>query len=354
MRHYFVGLKRAVTSAAEGKGASGAVKKTMRVLKNEGLGGIARRVSLFCRRSVTRRTNRPKIKNDFSFEIPFKYQVARRPDTRACAIIHIYYVDLAAEIRSYVENVPGQLDLYISTISQDAKDRISNIFADFSKGSVQVRIFENRGRDIATKLVGFADVYVNYDYVLSLHTKKSTHGGRELKNWRNYLYENLLGSYEVVNSIFTLLENERVGMVFPQHFYFLQNILDWGETYDSVYELMQKMGVQMDESTVLECPSGSMFWCRAEALRSLLNLNLSFHDFPAESGQIDGTLAHAIERLFLYAVENEGFKWAKVVKRNLYPLSSTVLPVTSIEDVRQGMALVFRPLLRESPRGLNS
>jgi hypothetical protein len=42
---------------------------------------------------------------------------------------------------------------------------------------------------------------------------------------------------------------------------------------------------------------------------SLLDLDLKVSDFPDEQGQIDGTLAHAIERLFFNVCEVPGFRW---------------------------------------------
>ena len=55
-----------------------------------------------------------------------------------------------------------------------------------------------------------------------------------------------------------------------------------------------------------------MFWFRPQALRPLWQNDLAFDDFAPENGQTDGTLAHAIERSFLYVCESQGFKWAKI------------------------------------------
>ena len=55
-----------------------------------------------------------------------------------------------------------------------------------------------------------------------------------------------------------------------------------------------------------------MFWFKPKALAPILNCGLTFDDFPDESGQLDGTIAHAIERAFLFVVETAGFDWVKV------------------------------------------
>ncbi|MFH7375964.1 rhamnan synthesis F family protein, partial [Pseudomonas syringae pv. tagetis] len=53
--------------------------------------------------------------------------------------------------------------------------------------------------------------------------------------------------------------------------------------------------------------SGSMFWVRLQALRPLLDGHLLPSMFDVEAGQIDGTLAHAIERATGAVVTCAGF-----------------------------------------------
>lgn len=285
------------------------------------------------------------IGSDYAVEVPFQYVPPPRT-RRVCAIVHAYYPELCLEIREYLENIPGDLDVYISTTSPGKRDEISHVFEGFNKGKVEIRIFENRGRDIAPKLVGFKDVYALYDFALSLHTKKSPHGGTPLENWRHYLYENLLGSSAIVSSIFELLEHDRVGLVFPQHFPYLRSSLGWGANFPRCRRLLKKMGLKLSPGASYDFPSGSMFWCRTKALTKLLSLNLDFKDFDDEAGQIDGTLAHAIERMFLFAVEGSGYTWAKISRPDLYPLQSAILPVHKAADLPALLPRVHRSLLR--------
>lgn len=329
-------------------GVLNAIGSATRILCNEGWPGIRKRLSSpvqpVAAPPAGHAWNRPADEDDFAFELPFA-QTSPRDGRGACAIVHAFYPELCPDVRRYLENVPGQLDVYISTTSEKKRDEILQVFSGYAKGSIEVRVFENRGRDIAPKLVGFRDVYARYDIALSLHTKKSPHAGAALENWREYLYEHLLGSPEIVASIFDLLARDRVGMVFPQHFFFLRDILGWGANFATCRALLARMNIAIDENVMLECPSGSMFWCRTDALTKLLDLDLQFKDFDDEAGQIDGTLAHAIERAFLYVVEAGGYRWAKVALRERYPLPDTLIPVGSPEDVELEMHRVYRPLL---------
>ena len=104
---------------------------------------------------------------DHSLAVPFSYLIKpRAAPGRVAAVIHLYYDEFAVELRSYLRNIPGEVDLFIATADADRKLTIERAFANWAFGTVEVRVMPNRGRDIAPKLVGFRDVYDRYDFVL--------------------------------------------------------------------------------------------------------------------------------------------------------------------------------------------
>jgi hypothetical protein len=53
-----------------------------------------------------------------------------------------------------------------------------------------------------------------------------------------------------------------------------------------------------------------MFWARTDFLKRLFDQKFSYNDFPEEPIGKDGTLAHALERLFFVWGRNTGLKTA--------------------------------------------
>src|SRR5206468_8183486 len=84
---------------------------------------------------------------------------------------------------------------------------------------------------------------------------------------------------------------------------------------------------------VLDFPSGSMFWARSPALRPLLDLGLATEDFEEEAGQIDGTLAHAIEHLYFHACEHAGYDWIKVARPELLAHTPAIVSAETPEEL---------------------
>ena len=136
-------------------------------------------------------------------------------------------------------------------------------------------------------------------------------------------------------------------MVVPQHWPPILPWTDWQGEYPQARQLAVRMGVQLGRSHVVDHPSGSMFWARPKALTPLLNLGLDNDSFPEEAGQIAGTIAHAIERLFLYSCNAAGLWWAKVADPTTIACPKAAIQISQPDDVQRFRDLYgFRLLTR--------
>jgi lipopolysaccharide biosynthesis protein len=302
----------------------------MRKLELTGLKPLVRRLYWAVTPAVHGRP-RPSGVPDVSAAVPFAYHVSKPARAvRICVVCHLFYDDLAAEMRDVLRAIPFEYDLFISTSDEDKKARIATAFVEFDKGRLEVRIAPNRGRDIAPKLVTFADVYDRYDYVLFIHGKKSAKSSVG-ERWRDTLIDGLVGSPATVCSIIELMERHpSVGIVMAQHFEPIRPHLHWDHSFARARKLARRMGFALSRKHVLDMPSGSMFWARPAALAPLLALGLRTDSFPVEKGQTRRTLHHTIERLFLFAAERAGFSWIKVASPRHYSANTTIEPIADV------------------------
>ena len=278
-----------------------------------------------------------RLEEEHSLELPLGYVASAAPAS-AAIILHAFHTGLLPEFRAYLEHIPFPADLFVSTDTEDKRAIAAACFAGWARGSVAVRVVPNRGRDIAPKLVGFAAVHDCYEYVLHLHTKSSPHDSR-LVGWRGYLLDTLLGSPGAVHGVFEAFARApRLGMVAPQHIDELRPWIRWGENHEQAEDLAARMDFPLPRAAPLDFPSGSMFWARTAALRPLLDLHLDFGDFPVEAGQTDGTLAHAIERLYFLVCEHAGFDWLKVTARGELHDQGSVTAVAAPQELDRFLA----------------
>jgi GT2 family glycosyltransferase len=281
-------------------------------------------------------TSRP-AETDWSAGVPFAF-VPLPWLKPIAAICHIFHVSMAAELRFYLRNLPRPADLYISTDTEQKQAILKAAFSGWEHGDVTIRITPNRGRDIAPKLIGFADIHERYDLVLHLHSKMSGHANF-LAPWRAYLYETLLGSPEIARSIIDAFARlPDLGMVAPQHYEGIRRWIGWQGNFESARALADTMNIPLSPKRALDFPSGSMFWARPAALRPLLVLGLKYEDFPAEAGQVDRTPAHAIERLYFHVCEASGHSWLKVANPALCHDTSCIADIATPAALNRFMA----------------
>jgi lipopolysaccharide biosynthesis protein len=221
---------------------------------------------------------------------------------RVAVVAHVYYEELWPEISSRLRAWDVPFALHVTTPQ--------NGFADVIKAdwpNAIVACVPNRGRDLAAFLQQAAiAIDGGAELLCKVHTKRSAHR-TDGEQWRKDLYRKILGDRHLVRSIIqAFTENAALGIVAPEG-HVVAGEYYWGSNADRVRSLAVRIGYPGDP-TPFVFAAGSMFWARSEALQPVLDLGLETADFEEEEGQLDGTLAHALERLFPIAAKLGGYR----------------------------------------------
>lgn len=221
-----------------------------------------------------------------------------QPGVRVAVVAHIFYPELANEIYDLLKNIVEPFDLIVTTPHEGATATLIDTFAGLAS-SVTVSLSENRGRDVGPFLaVHRSGMLERYDAVLKLHSKKSTYSERG-QHWQQSLFSQLCGNSRMVNRVIALLRSGNVGMVGP-HDYYLSHPHYWGANQATVCKLTQSLTAStlQDKDVQLGFFAGTMFWFAPKAIAALHDIPDELLNFEPENGKQDGTLAHALERLF--------------------------------------------------------
>ena len=207
-------------------------------------------------------------------------------------------------------------DMYITTNTEEKKTVIERIFQKLPCSKLQVKVIENRGRDVSALLVGMREVVREYDLVCFSHDKKTAQSnpGSVGLSFAYKCYANVLYNRAYVENVITLFdENPRMGMLVPPaplHGEYRELYGQrWGMNYSNTKKLCKELGIRvpMSETENPIAPYGSVFWFRPKAMKKILDKNWTFEDFPQEPLAVDGTISHAIERLYGFAAQAEGY-----------------------------------------------
>lgn len=231
-----------------------------------------------------------------------------RPKKSAVAILHVYYEDVAFEIlNKYLINLNDNIDLII-TLRQDYSEKFVNTVKN-KFPQVYFIAVENRGRDIKPFIETLYTLrQFGYKYACKIHTKKSLHM-KDGDAWRENMINDLIGNNNSVMSILNLFDiNKNLGVYAPRNSLTDLSIPDvnvdnrkWLNILFSRLNLSQR-SVSYDTFF----PAGSMYWFRVSAIEGLTEL-VNTDEFELEAGQLDGTLAHSLERTIGLIVEKNGY-----------------------------------------------
>ncbi|MEY2169652.1 MULTISPECIES: glycoside hydrolase family 99-like domain-containing protein [unclassified Rhodanobacter] len=234
-------------------------------------------------------------------------QPAPAPDHRPCAVLHVWYPELLDELVAALHASGLDWRIVITTAPEReraVRERIARLGID-----AEVEVFENRGRDILPFLhVANRLLDEGVTTVLKLHGKRSTHR-QDGDIWRRELLEKLLAPERATRIATAFRDEATQGLVHAEgHRQPLSEYI--GANKDGVDYLIRRLGIPAPRAERVNFIAGSMFWLRPAALRPLLDAHLGVDEFEPESGQIDGTLAHAVERVLGLAAQAEGYRVA--------------------------------------------
>lgn len=230
---------------------------------------------------------------------------------KICVHLHLFHVDMLDYYTQYLKNIGYAFTLLVSVCDKDELAIKEKLSIDLpNTDNVIVRNVPNRGRDVASWVVYFAEEIKKHEIFCHIHSKKSDYNA-EYSGWRQFLIHNIMGSKSVVEQIISLLVgNENIGLIMPPYFSALPNQPKWGGNYQRTYQLLKSLGYAIHSISENQCPdfpAGSFFWCKVSTIKPLLSCGISYDDFEEEAGQLDNTLGHAIERVLgiLPLVQNQ-------------------------------------------------
>jgi lipopolysaccharide biosynthesis protein len=221
-------------------------------------------------------------------------------------LIHAYYLDVFFNILEMIKKLNSiEFDVLITTTPDNYRE-IESATQTFAR-KVKIVIHQNKGRDVLPFIKELpAIINSGYEFVIKLHTKKSLHRD-DGDSWRDELLSNLLSKKCVDKNMQIFQEFKDVGLIGPSG-----NVVPlsyyWGSNKKNVINLSKVMGVNSQELNYIPFVAGTIFIARVDALKPLAALNLTEEQFESECGQLDGTLAHAIERLIAVSATSAGYR----------------------------------------------
>ncbi|QKC93901.1 rhamnan synthesis F family protein [Mesorhizobium sp. NZP2298] len=236
-------------------------------------------------------------------------------EPKIAVALHLHYPELWPEFEVLLEAIGRPFHL-ILTLTRPDVALAQRVQARFR--NAEIIVYDNRGRDVGPFVQLLREgKFDPFDLICKLHGKKSDLSGpRKILGevWRRASAFDLIGSRDVVDRIIAEFERSPDTQMIGSRRFRLPNEWKgekaaWGENNRAmILNLLETMGMAPDSP--LDFFAGTMFWVRRSALRPLKQLDLSLASFPDETGQQDGTLHHALERILgMICTKISGTAW---------------------------------------------
>lgn len=257
-----------------------------------------------------------KKEKNLNFILPLDNKIdVAECNKKVAVIIHLHYLDRIDNYIEYIKCIPKEIDVLFTTSDKKVKEKIENTFIEKKDRRIVIEK-KNRGRDISALLVAARNIILKYDYICFLHDKKE-----KVKKYRletedlvHQLWENTIGSEEYIHNVLTLLDkNPKLGLLVPPTLLSEHCTAAYGGAWENDFELTKELAekIKLNCDIDIDKPPitiGTVFWARTLALKKLLEIEWQYEDFDEEPLRGDGTISHAVERIFAYVAQDAGYE----------------------------------------------
>ncbi|WP_139247713.1 glycosyltransferase [Hyphomicrobium sp. CS1GBMeth3] len=263
-------------------------------------------------------------------------------------VFHVYHKNIAPDCLQYVDNIPHEYDLFITTSHPGDDPEIEALRRAHPRATVFR--FPNTGADIGPFL-SLTSTLCNYDLVCKVHTKRNV--GKWGNLWRDYFLYSMLGSEHISDQIIDAFRTDPdLCLAGPAEFFKEGRRNSVAPTWEQVKKFAIACGHEQDINKTWGFFAGTMLWLRPAIL---LKLARHVYDTPSYNTvfQSDGAPEHGLERMIgLAAMQNPNAKVALASVQADGAIDLSVVPPTksALEGVSQTLDRLLPRKLDLSPK----
>ncbi len=237
--------------------------------------------------------------------------------------IHLYYNEDVEYYFSYIRNIPINIDIVFCVSTEETAQKVRDCAEHFKLSNYEIIQKPNRGRDISSLLIAIGKKILDYDFFAFVHDKRENYPFQKdsIEQWRDNLWINVIGSEGYIYNIIDLLQTrDDIGLLVPPPPTSLSDRTEagisngWMAKNDIVYQLIERLKIECDIDFMKPMFTyGTVFWCKTNALKKLIQYPWKYEDFEDEPLALYGTISHAIERILAYVAQDAGYKTGYVM-----------------------------------------
>ena len=217
---------------------------------------------------------------------------------KTAIVAHIYYFDVFEKLYPYFSQLTqSEVMIWYISCPREILEKVSGFIVQ-NQIRAKVMPVENRGRDVLPFLQWLPVLMADQvEIILKWHTKKSVHRS-DGQQWLEALLLPLL-KLDSYRQVVDAQNRQELGIVCSDAGFLIDlnpAAIDYGNNARWVIYLSHCLDVPLTETEKLQFVAGTMCYLSLKSMLPLVSLNIRPDEFEPEAGQLDGTLAHGIER----------------------------------------------------------